>query len=81
MEGLTWSTDLPGEGKEDQFTRIERELCGYIGGINRMHCVCTLEPHRQQTDCRGTHHTAKESTPVVAHCKVCCGHLNAEEHS
>jgi len=50
-------------------------------GLYQPRLTFLLEPDIQQSEHSGTTHSSKESTPIVAHCKVHCGDLYAEQHT
>lgn len=81
LEECRWRLVLPNEGKGNQLLKVKGEV-GSEGGLKEhRYGLLIFEPDRSQAEEKGSTHSTKEPSPVVADSKVGSGHLNTEQHT
>ena len=68
----------PNKSEGGQLLKVEGEVGSERGLEESCDCLLVLEPHRCQTEEKGSTNSSKEPSPVVPDCKVCRCYLNAE---
>lgn len=69
------------QSENEELLRIEGKVHGKVGGEHRRDGLLALEPNRQQTKHRGAANRGEETAPVVPHCEIHRGDLDAEEYA